>query len=517
MWLGVVGIVLLLAVLVNQTAVHWRSNIVDSDLFAYYGWCVAQGARPYLDVWDNKPPGIWWINAAAIRLAEPGAAADLLLGSTALLVTLAAFVGIARTAFHRSVLLPAALVGAVVLTHLHFECGSNRTETFVVTGETLAVLGYLRWLRSRRRGWLLLAGLAAGTAPLFKQSGLAAALAMAVHLAWTQWRGRSRGWTPWLVGGAALLVPAALAAAVLAWQGALGEAVFAVAKFNRVYFAIGDATWNHVGRAMRAYGPTLAPLSGLLALVALGLLGGGYVRLARGWKSAGTPARPGAGLFLLWGVLAVYLACVGPGRQGHHLMPAVPALALLTLYPLHLLAGRRGWPKCLTARPSAVCAVVVWSTVLGVSGAGSLAEASRCWRTKPHWYSLARSQPNECEQRAAVLLCLTRPTDTIYVWGWSPGTYRYTCRLPASRFATLEKSGQVRAYAQFIVDGAMADIRRHPPRAFVISAGDYGLVRGEPPSDFGAWVRTHYELVDTVAGMHILTRRGDLDNAAGPG
>jgi len=38
------------AVLLNQSAVHWRDNVNDSHYYAYCGWRVSQGARPYLDV-----------------------------------------------------------------------------------------------------------------------------------------------------------------------------------------------------------------------------------------------------------------------------------------------------------------------------------------------------------------------------------------------------------------------------------------------------------------------------------
>jgi 4-amino-4-deoxy-L-arabinose transferase-like glycosyltransferase len=500
---------LLLATVVNQSAVHWRGNVVDSDLFAYYGWCVADGARPYRDIWDNKPPGIWWVNAAAIRWVGPGAGADVVLGTAAQLVTLAGFVAIARLAFHRALRVPAALVGAVLLTHLHFECGSNRTETFVVACETLAILGYLRWLRAGRWRWLMLAGLAAGTAPLFKQSGLSAAAAIVLHLAW-----RYRGWKQWWILGVGCVLPGVLAAAVLAWQGALRDAVFAVIVFNRAYFAVGDATWVHVGQVWGVFWPAAAPLGSVLLLVALGLLAGVYVRVRRARKPAGLRSRPGVGLFVLWCIVAIYLAGVGPGRRSHHLMPALPALALLTLYPLHLLAGRHGLRKSLARRPSAVCVLVIWAGVLGVCARDHATQAFRCWETKPHWYGLGRVQPSECQQQGAALMRLTQPSDTIYVWGWSPGTYRYACRRPASRFATLEKCGQVGRYADFILDGAMADIQREPPAAFVVSVGDYAHLHGD---EFGVWLRAHYQLRETVAGMHILIRRADLDNAPAPG
>jgi hypothetical protein len=507
------------ATVVNQSAVHWRENIADSDLFAYYGWCVSTGARPYLDIWDNKPAGIWWLNAAAIRLCGPGAKSDLALGTCASLVTLAAFVGLAGSAFHRSLLLPAVLVGAVLLTDLRFECGSNRTETFVVACQTLAVLGYVRWLRAGGRVWLGLAGLAAGAAPLFKQSGLAVTLTLVLHFAWVQWRSRSigragggylRGWKPWLVAGGAWAVAPLATIVRLASQGALGEAAYAVGAFNRAYFAVGDATWGHIGRALRIYEPALAALGGLLVIAAIGLGFGGWIyqrRLRTGLTSPG--ARSGIGLFLLWFGLSVYLACVGPGRRSHHLMPALPALGLLVLYPLHLLAAGRGLRACLTGHPSAVGACVVWAYVLSGVATGSLNEAVRCWHTKPHWNAFQRRRPAPYELQAAEVDRLTRPDETIYVWGWSPSTYRYAYRRPASRFATLEKRGQVGEHARLVMEGAVTDILRQPPRAFVVSVGDHQSLLAAPASNFGTWLQAHYQLAATIEGMHVLIRRDE--------
>lgn len=513
------GMVLAGAVVVNQSAVHWRSNLPDSLLFGYYGWCIADGARPYLDVWDNKPPGIWWINAAAFGLCGPGLGGDLLLGSLALGAMLLAFVAAARTVYHRSVLLPAGLVGAVLLTDLRFECGSNRTETFVCACETVAVLCYLRWLRRRRYAWLVLAGLAAGTSPLFKQSGLAAAAACGLHLAWVQWSrpasGRGLGkaparWQPWLIAGGALAVAPLTAAGVLAHQGALSEAVFAVGRFNQAYFAVGDATWVHIDRALRVYQPVLTLLRNVFLVAGAGLVWGLAVCVRRGLSGVRhPPPRRGVGLFLLWFLLAAYLACVGPGRRGYHFMPALPALGLLGLYALHLLAGRRGLRTRLTAHPGAAAALVAAAYWLGALAVGNLHAAGEVWQTKPQWYAVRSRWPAPYQLQAAEICRLTGPGDTIYVWGWSPGTYRFAYRRAASRYATIEKIGHVGAQARFIVDGAVADIRRTPPTVFVISVNDYAALRAPPPSNFAVWLSRHYETAHTVAGMHILTRRLD--------
>lgn len=519
--LAVCGVLLLTAVVVNQSAAHWRGNIVDDHLFAYYGWCVAQGARPYLDIWDNKPPGIWWLNAAAFKVCGPGVGAEVLLGSLAVIGSLVAFVGIARTVYPRSLLLPAALAGIALLANLEFECGGNRTETYVVACATLAMFGYVRWLHTRRPANLLVAGLLAGAAPLFKQSGLAVTLACGLHLAWTQWclrrhagadSRRPRIWRPWATACVGWVIPPLAAALALAAQGALGEALFAVGRFNVAYFAVGDASWLRIDRALAVYRPVLAVLAPILAIATIGLLADIGLRL-RGDTSRSDWLRRGyGGLFLMWFLMAAYLACVGPGRRGHHFMPALPALGLLALHPLHLLAGGRGLGARLTARPVLAVVLVVWGYCILSVAAGGLREAERIWRSKPSWWAAYRLQPAPYQQQAADVVRRTKPSDTVYVWGWSPGTYRWAYRRPASRFATLEKCGQVGHHADFILTGAMADLRRAPPAVFVISPADHERLAGTV-GRFGAWLNAHYTHVETVAGMRILARC--LDRSAG--
>ncbi len=503
----------LAAIVANQTSVHWRVNVVDSDLFAWHGWCVVQGAVPYLDIWDNKPPGTWWLNAAAIRLCGPGSGADVLLGTVALVVTLLGSVAIARRAYGPALTLPAGVAAAVLLTHAGLECGSNRTETFVAACETGAVLGYGVWETCGRRRWLMLAGLCAGAAPLFKQAGLAAGLACAAHLAWARWRlGREqRRVEPWLAFIAGGIVAPLASAAVLATQGALGEAWFAVGPFNRVYFEAGDATWWRMDLALPHYGPVLVRLSGVLLIAAVGLVAGLALRRRCGARAEDAPFEPAQrpavlGLFVLWFALAFYLANVAPGRRGHHLMPVLPPLTLLVVYPLHLLAGAAGLATQLARRPTRIVLLVLWLFVLGSTAADSLVEARQGWRTKPHWAALNRKVPTATERQGRAVAALTRPDEVIYIWGWSPGTYRYAERRAASRFATFEKLGQVGARARFIFDAAVTDVRRAEPAVMVISEVDRPNLVAERP-DIGAWITAEYEEVEVIEGMVVLRRR----------
>ena len=45
----------------------------DSSINVYMGQQINQGLVPYAEVWENKPPLIYWLNAFAIRFS-PGSA-----------------------------------------------------------------------------------------------------------------------------------------------------------------------------------------------------------------------------------------------------------------------------------------------------------------------------------------------------------------------------------------------------------------------------------------------------------
>jgi hypothetical protein len=204
--------------------------------------------------------------------------------------------------------------------------------------------------------------------------------------------------------------------------------------------------------------------------------------------------------------MAGYLSCVGPGRLAYHLAPTLAPLALLTLYPLHWLLRGGDLRMRIVAKPSFAAAVTIYLFVLASVGADSVGVAQRCWATKPNWHSLVRDPPAAYEVQAAEIVKLTRPEDTIYVWGWSPGTYRFAYRHSASRFSTLEKLGQVGKSAEFIYQGAIADIRAAPPAVLVISVGDLKALLSPPRSEFAEWVAQHYRDQGEFEGMHILRR-----------
>lgn len=516
-------------VVLNQTAAHWGANLADAHMFAYFGWLVTQGERPYVDFWDNKPPGIWWVNAAAMSLMGPGDGGLLLACGAAVTAALFAFVSIAVRVWGLQLLWPAALVGALLLTHGRYECGANRTETFVIAFESLAIAF---WLQSRhtdaRLTWLGLAGFCAGLAPLFKQAGVAAGaacLAGFILESVTHWRSRDPAASPRdrailpqiLIFCGAAALPPVLAALRLWSQGALGEAYFAIVEFNQAYFAVGDASWTNLLGSTRLYwASAIMPLRWPLAMIAAGILLS-LMQRVRGHRPHAPDeefsVRREVFVILLWGVLAYYLSTVGPGRRPYHFSTTLPAIGILALWPLRAFISHARSSPGFAQRPSmAVCLLMYAAGFYGLV-ADSWATARVAWNEKPHWYAMVRRAPAPYERQAAAIREHSTPDDRVYVWGWNPGAYRYAYRRAASRFATLEKGSHVGEHARFIVEGAMRDLREHPPRVMLIGLADLASLRSAEPPEFMIWVNEHYRAADTIDGMTLFLRKLDRNTA----
>lgn len=533
-------------------------------MFGYFGWLTAQGGRPYLDFWDNKPPGIWWLNAAAFRILGEGIVGELVICGAAVGASLFAFRAAAITTWGRWSAWPAVFIGGLLLTHGRFECGLNRTETFVIAFESIAIACFLQSrVATNRRGWLAIAGFTAGTAPLFKQAGAAAGAACVIGLTMDVWLAARRERQARLTASArdvrqsairqscadiawfavAALVPPFTAIVALWNQGALAAAYFAVAEFNRAYFAVHDASWVNLGGATKLFWVTaIVPLSWPLSMIALGAAFSVMI-LLRGKRAEANPdlsipeaaatshsipnarltalAASGPGIqpdarnvatLAIWGALAYYLATVGPGRQAYHFAPALPAIGLLALWPMRMLITQNSLRNTLARRPSAAATIVIYFTGYASLVMSTLAAAQLAWEEKPHWYALQRATPTGYERQADVIRQLCPPDETIYVWGWDPGAYRFAYRRVASRFATLEKGSHVGELARFILDGAMHDLREHPPRLFMIAERDWAGLRAGPDADFAKWIGEQYREIAVIDGMIIFIR--ELDRSA---
>jgi 4-amino-4-deoxy-L-arabinose transferase-like glycosyltransferase len=464
----------------TQFATHLRFDTADSQMFGYFGWRIAHGGVAYLDVWDNKPPGIYWINALGFLLAG----GDSYLGVVALcviaaLATHVLFFTVAASNYFRGAAAVATVLASFYLTHGYYQGGTNRTETFLVVLELAAVAAYVRGqLRDQAWRWLL-AGAFCGAAFMCKQVGLAAWGAMGVHTLALLVLGELRFGTALrrcvllLVG---MLLPVAAAVAVLAAQGALAEAYFAVVTFNRAYFEVGVSSFsntyvNRVFLAMDIW--NVLKLPALMAIAAVIHAWLWWLRPLYRPPEIETPMRefrPACPQFMLlllvWFLVAAYGAVVSPHRFRHYVLPTLPPILLMAGYLINLIQSELSLLFRLQQRAWATAAYVAMFYFAYDAYREQLGVVSRVWLDRfPE-----RGDPKKAPWEAVgdELATIAQPGERIQCWGYFPGVYLHAKHISASRFVTTEKIGQVRDHAEFQRRELHDVLSKRPPEVFVI-------------------------------------------------
>jgi 4-amino-4-deoxy-L-arabinose transferase-like glycosyltransferase len=496
----------------SQVIAYWRTDVVDDQMFGYFGWRIAHGAIVYLDVWDNKPPGIYWINALGFLLGHDSYLGVIALCVAALVAAHACFFGICATLFFRGAAAFATILLSFFLTHAFYTGGTNRTETFLVPCELAAVLFYMRgFARDRWWRWYL-AGVFCGLAFLFKQVGLAAWGAMGIHtivLVLTRDIRVTAGLRRCvlLLLGAAT-VPAA-ASAYLAEQGALAPAVFAAFGFNRAYFATGSSQFPYNFNSWVLLRDQLFPILVLPLLMAAAACIHAVLwalrpqfrppEIEQPLRRLGAPCPRYMILFVVWYVIAFWGGLLSPHAFRHYVVPTIPPLMLMAGYLVNVLQAEMNLLVRLQQR--------AWVTAAFVAiGYFSIDAVRRQWEevSKVWVYRDLQKQRAEWEIIGDAVAQITGPQDRIQCWGYFPGVYLEARRINACRYTTTEKVGQVPGQADWILRELVQTLERHPPVALVVSYSDYLWLHGKNPDKpppavmFGPWIDEHYEMVADI-------------------
>jgi hypothetical protein len=539
LWLLILVMVLVIAPLIalSQVIAYWRVDVVDDQMFAYFGWRIADGATVYLDVWDNKPPAIYWVNAVGMLLGGGSYFGVIAMCVLALLVAHGAFFLVSATNFQRGAAALATILLSFYLTHGFFTGGTNRTETFLVAFELAAVAFYMRgWVRDRWWMWYL-AGVLCGGAFLFKQVGLAAWGSMGLHTIVVVLAGRLRvsdgvRRSLLLAGGAASTV--LLAAGYLAARGALGEALFAAFGFNRAYFAAGAVKFPYnlvTFHLLKEHVLQILLLPLLMAAAAAIHAFLWWLRPQYRPPEIEKPlqaVRPACPLYFLlfavWFVVAAYGALMSPHGFRHYVVPTIPPLMLMAGYLINVLRAESSLLQRIQQRAWVLVALIVmayfgWSAVNQ-----QFTEFSHVWeaRIDPWMTGDSRYEPARWEATGAAVAERCGPEDRIQCLGYMPGVYLTARRMNASRFTTTEKIGHVKSHADFVARELEDTLRADPPLLLVMSAEDYYMLHNTfsarpwpTGSDFAQWVDRTYQLIEDIpkfGTVYIFKRR----DACGP-
>jgi len=150
----------------------------DASLFMYIGERWLHGSIPYVEIWDNKPPGIFALIAAVFWQFPKSSVALAVTEGIFVIGCILTVYAIMRQAGSPwgPAALSAAIASAVCNLSFYNQHGTL-TEIYLLWPATLSMLFFIRGIASERIRWIFLAGVCSGIASLFKPPGMAPLLA----------------------------------------------------------------------------------------------------------------------------------------------------------------------------------------------------------------------------------------------------------------------------------------------------------------------------------------------------
>jgi 4-amino-4-deoxy-L-arabinose transferase-like glycosyltransferase len=483
---------------------------VDESIHAAAARIILDGGVMYRDAIDQRTPlsyyavaGIFAVfgenNLWAVRCCIA-----LLIAATACWLHLAASPLRRRGAGLLAALLYVVLSSAALFSG---DAYAANTEWFVAFFSSAAAALFLTGgsIPSSRR--LLSTGALLAGAFLSKQPALleaAAPFGVLIYLGWQQ-RQPARvvvGQLLTLIAG--WLIPVTLTAAYFWAKGALSEAIFYTWTYNLTYYGPEITTAERLAALPGPFVLLAATQGVLVALWALGALGGLHRLAQRQPTGEETASNPALLYLVLWSLLA-WAGAASSGRSfDHYTIQFLPAFCLgsgLAIAALaHWTKSSRRWS--IRFATAGLLVALAWQLV-------AAATSSR-GRTLPGDSSLPV---------AAYIREHSTPADKIFVWGFHADIYLHADRKPASRYVfasfvtgmvpwTNVAPGVDTTYA--IVPGTMdlllKDLTAQRPLFIVdCSAGPNRHWQKYPPENFPPlfdFIRKNYRVVEASRFLH---------------
>ena len=425
----------------------------DEGVFLYVAQVISSGGMPYRDVWDHKPPAIYFVNVAALGLGGQWGV---------WLLQLAVLIGAAWLSYRT--LVPLGHLAAAFGTFAWLMAVPDllllpgvQTSFVEYYGLPLQFAALFLWTRpgDKRPARYAAIGVLAGLAALLKPSllGIWIAIALIVTLAAAR-GGRPRELLSSLLlmaGGAAAVF--AITIVWLASGGALADAIDTVVGYSLAYSSTsapvppGSGVAGGIARMMPSGLPILAALGSVAAL--------------RGPRAAVVSVA------LL--ALPFELALASTGRGFHyHLLASLPVLGVLA-------ASLIAWVSTRFARIGRLA-------IVGVSLVIMLSESVVVS------FFLTVDKPSPVPTAVEYLRANTTADDTVFIWGTRAEVLVLADRRSATRFVYQTGPLATRGYGSAArVDQLLVDLERSRPILIVDASSQSSET---PPLDrtpFAAW------------------------------
>lgn len=430
--LWVYGLAALAVTLACLTALpSFVAQSPNSGVFAYAGTVLLDGGVLYRDVWDNKPPVVFFLNTLAFLIFGPTRGALWVLDAAAFLVTILLLVWL-LLAYHRRLIWPilGALLFVITSRHPSLIEGGNYTEGYALIFQVGCLVAGYRFLVSPSDRWAVLIGLSSAPAFLTKQTTIGVALAfipamlISRHPVVTD----SRRWRWLLIIIAAGLTPLLITAGILAMQGLISTAYDAlfVSPGALHHWISGEPTpiWRTVGTTLSA------TVGGFYVLTALPVLLLALFHAVRGESEAAEDdSRRALRLWLMLALLAdLLLINLSDRGYGHYYLTMLPAFVFLLTISLDVLSTMPRQPRSRRLLPftASVYLFIVFGFVFGATTFVSMGSANG-YRSSggpimhPAWAAVSR---------------VVEPGDYLLVWGATSTLNFQTATRSPMRYAT---------------------------------------------------------------------------------
>jgi Dolichyl-phosphate-mannose-protein mannosyltransferase len=496
---------------------------IDQSLWASAVRGISHGQRLYRDVWEQRPPGIYWTYLSAFRVFgwAPAAVAwiDILASaaSTLLLYVLGARLdsratGAVAAALYAMLTMPAWLYGHGGLLE------RSVCETFIVV---CVAAGAACALRVRETGSTVAAiglGLSAGAAAVYKPN---AGLYFPALIVWILLYRSSRtalARSVLVAVAASAVVP--LAAVVWLWRlGVLADARVAVVDFNRYYVSQGFTIAGYA--SVFAHAVFLRMKTDPLWVAGTA---GSLVAIWDLLRRRRLPPLPA--LAMIWGAAATLVIVVnGRFLFNSYFMNALPPLALIGAW-LFVDASRESAGRAVVAAAAGIAIAILIVTrgyvprVVGPARTDFAALRGRIDRAayleRFGGYGNGRGfSARANEELAEYVRAHTLPDERIFLFGINgAGVYFAADRLTAHRFLRANDFVETTfPDPQFRVAAVVAELAERRPRYLIFEKLNTGTamaraVDGLPDDPLVASLLRHYRL-DARVEDFTLYRRAD--------
>jgi len=461
----------------------------DSGVFLYTGWRILHGELPYRDVWDHKPPVIFYIDALGLAISRNSRWGVWLI--EVILLFAAAYIGFVLIKRIFGVL-PSVFSLLLWLLSLVFVLqGGNLTTEYTLPLQFAALFLAYHADRSKRPEWdFFLIGLTGAIAFFTKQTAIGIWIAIVIVL--TVQRLISKQGRRWLreMGFIALggLLFSAIVVVYFGVQGALRQFWSAAFTFNFVYSA---RTSNNIADRLDTIIKGVRPLmrAGLLQIALVGCVIAILLLIFRR-KSLEVPLP-----LLFIGLLALpieFMLIALPGRTfAHYYMTLLPILALFAAVAV--------W-GILSVIPSSRT-ITILEYVLAFLVMGLIA-----WFSFDDYLNQLYMYRDFTRTRPAIeyIEQNTFPDDQILLWGSETATNFFSQRKSPTRFvyqAPLQQEGYV---DEGMINEFLDDVIKNQPK-FIVDTE-----RNNPLFTFPITTETIQQKITSLQAKYCLVRRIDF-------